>query len=76
MLDKRIAEYGQAAKMNDNQMVNTIARMKEDAELLRQQILSGNDECNQAAGEFDHMQKTANKLAGHFNRAGFKNRVA
>jgi hypothetical protein len=45
-LDKRIEEYGAVSKMNDNEMENTIAKMKENAELLRQQILHGNEECN------------------------------
>jgi hypothetical protein len=45
-LDKRIEEYGAVSKMNENEMENTIAKMKENAELLRQQILHGNEECN------------------------------
>ena len=37
-----ISEYQQMSVMNENEMDRTIVKMKEEAELLRQQILLGN----------------------------------
>jgi SMC interacting uncharacterized protein involved in chromosome segregation len=63
-LDSMIDSYKHMAKLNESQMHSTINTMKQDAELLRNKILQGNEECEQVQNEFENMQKTASGLVG------------
>lgn len=40
-----VASYKHMSKLNDSEMQSTIVRMREEAELLRGQILQSNEEC-------------------------------
>ena len=54
-----IDSYKQMAKLNESQMHLTIQTMRQDAELIRGQILQGSQECDHVQTEFELMQKTA-----------------
>jgi len=57
-------------------MRQKINEMSEEAEMLRDQILTSNEQSEGVQADFLKIQNTVKNLAGRFNEAGFKSTVA
>lgn len=74
--DREIAQYEKLSHLNHHQLASKIEDMRQEAEDLKRQILTNEEECNYVQEEFDEMQQVVKTLAAQFKKAKFKPRVS